>query len=52
MEYTDALLSGDFAKVQSMIEQNPELINQKINNETPFEICLAKGFTNIVKLLV
>lgn len=50
--FKKALMSADDAAVINMIEQHPGLLNRLISDQTPFELALTQGFTNLASTLV
>jgi ankyrin repeat protein len=52
-EIRDAAKSGDLAKVQALIKENPELVNSKdTNGVSPLFCAVFSGHTNIANFLV
>lgn len=49
--FKKALMSADVAAVINMIEQHPDLLNGLISDQTPFELALTQGFTNLASTL-
>ena len=52
MEFHQAVESGNLKQVKEMLEVDPSLVQAEIDDQTPFEIALARGYTSIASLLI
>lgn len=49
--FQKALMSAKVQEVVDMIGQQPELLNELISDQTPFELAVTRGFTNLASTL-
>jgi ankyrin repeat protein len=47
-----ALRSGDFEEVQRLVEDDPKLVNQRVEGTTPLHLAARSGNTRIAELLL
>ena len=50
-EFKKAIMSSDIDKVVDMIKLDPPLLNKLISDQTPFEMAVSQGFTNLARTL-
>lgn len=50
-ELTDAIKAGDAARVESLIEANPALLQESVNGATPLLVAVYNGQNDIARLL-